>query len=209
MSTSRSSANQPGNTEISKPSLVPVLIQERDAHNTFYQRLQRVLALSHSVTIVCGAGVSTSAGIPVRTYTRNTSHNSANTLQDFRSTDGLYNSPALELGNGSTMPTSDRWVSLKRMGSSAREGCMQKRPLSHKGQPESSLNHMETALQSSVIAQPGGETCRGKVIKVFYCDIYSQRDLANARYTAAPLAAGFQLGSEQAGKRHVVKPGLG
>jgi hypothetical protein len=30
-----------------------------------------------------------------------------------------------------------------------------------------------------------------------------------AAYTAAPLAAGFQLELGQAGKRHMVKPGLG
>ncbi|KAG8720296.1 hypothetical protein FRC09_009789 [Ceratobasidium sp. 395] len=48
--------------------------QPEDRH--LYQQLQVVLTSARRVTVVCGAGISTSAGIP-----------------DFRSADGLYNQP--------------------------------------------------------------------------------------------------------------------
>ncbi|KAG9098674.1 hypothetical protein FRC06_006084 [Ceratobasidium sp. 370] len=60
---------------------IPVLRWGDPAHRDLYRRLQRVLASAKSVTIVCGAGISTGSGIP-----------------DFRSADGLYNLNLPDLG---------------------------------------------------------------------------------------------------------------
>jgi NAD-dependent histone deacetylase SIR2 len=79
---------------------IPVLHAESLSHREMYNDLQRALSHAQRVTVVCGAGISTSAGIPVGglywsavvlTYTRQN-------LQDYRSVAGLYNSQPSELG---------------------------------------------------------------------------------------------------------------
>ncbi|KAG8728803.1 hypothetical protein FRC10_004564, partial [Ceratobasidium sp. 414] len=64
---------------------IPVLHCGDPAHQPLYQRVQRALASARHITVLCGAGISTSAGIPVRKRL------------DFRSPDGLYNGGRPEL----------------------------------------------------------------------------------------------------------------
>jgi hypothetical protein len=45
---------------------IPVMHASQPSHYLLYQRLQYLIASAPSVTVVCGAGISTSAGIPVR-----------------------------------------------------------------------------------------------------------------------------------------------
>ncbi|KAG8795537.1 hypothetical protein FRC12_012976 [Ceratobasidium sp. 428] len=53
---------------------MPVVHYDQPEDRHLYQELQAVLASARRVTVLCGAGISTSSGIP-----------------DFRSADGLYN----------------------------------------------------------------------------------------------------------------------
>ncbi|KAG8722660.1 hypothetical protein FRC08_014405 [Ceratobasidium sp. 394] len=63
-----------------RPS-IPVLRWADASHRDLCQQLQDIIVSARSVTIVCGAGISTGSGIP-----------------DFRSADGLYNLNLPELG---------------------------------------------------------------------------------------------------------------
>ncbi|KAG9125777.1 hypothetical protein FRC07_006279 [Ceratobasidium sp. 392] len=60
---------------------IPTLRFDDPAHAQAYHHLQELMSQARRVTVVCGAGISTSAGIP-----------------DYRSPSGLYNCPPSELG---------------------------------------------------------------------------------------------------------------
>ncbi|QRV85659.1 NAD-dependent histone deacetylase SIR2 [Ceratobasidium sp. AG-Ba] len=62
--------------------MIPCLSQDNPAHEPLYQHLQAMLAEARWITVVCGAGLSTSAG-----------------LLDYRSENGIYNLPPMELGS--------------------------------------------------------------------------------------------------------------
>ncbi|QRW11071.1 NAD-dependent histone deacetylase SIR2 [Ceratobasidium sp. AG-Ba] len=62
--------------------MIPCLSQDNPAHEPLYQHLQAMLAEARWITVVCGAGLSTSAGLP-----------------DYRSENGIYNLPPTELGS--------------------------------------------------------------------------------------------------------------
>ncbi|KAB5589101.1 hypothetical protein CTheo_7463 [Ceratobasidium theobromae] len=53
---------------------IPVILGDQATDQEFYRQIQSAIGAAQRITIVCGAGISTSAGIP-----------------DFRSADGLYN----------------------------------------------------------------------------------------------------------------------
>ncbi|KAG9120911.1 hypothetical protein FRC07_003361 [Ceratobasidium sp. 392] len=72
-------------TQVNGRKAIPVLRHQDLAHRSLYQRTQRALASARHVTVVCGAGISTSAGIP-----------------DFRSPNGLYNGGRPDLPEGMT-----------------------------------------------------------------------------------------------------------
>ncbi|KAG8736722.1 hypothetical protein FRC10_009031 [Ceratobasidium sp. 414] len=63
------------------PRSIPVLNPDLTAHREMYHALHLALSRAQRVTVVCGAGISTSAGIP-----------------DYRSEGGLYNTQPSELG---------------------------------------------------------------------------------------------------------------
>lgn len=46
----------------------PVLCAGIPTHQQLYEELHEAVSAARRVTVVCGAGVSTSAGIPVRFY---------------------------------------------------------------------------------------------------------------------------------------------
>ncbi|QRV74550.1 NAD-dependent histone deacetylase SIR2 [Ceratobasidium sp. AG-Ba] len=61
--------------------LIPTVYLDDPAHREVYGQLQATIARAKKITIVCGAGISTAAGIP-----------------DYRSEDGLYHCQPPELG---------------------------------------------------------------------------------------------------------------
>ncbi|KAG8715074.1 hypothetical protein FRC08_011026 [Ceratobasidium sp. 394] len=67
-------------TQVNDQGSIPVLCGGDPAHQPLYQSALHALASARQVTVLCGAGISTSAGIP-----------------DFRSPEGLYNGARPEL----------------------------------------------------------------------------------------------------------------
>lgn len=50
------------------PPSVPVLRADAATDQRLYEELHQAVSAARRVTVVCGAGLSTSAGIPVRDY---------------------------------------------------------------------------------------------------------------------------------------------
>lgn len=51
-------------------SVVPVINSSEEQHGEQYSKILGIIASAGKVTIVCGAGISTGAGIPVRALHR-------------------------------------------------------------------------------------------------------------------------------------------